>query len=160
MARYAEKTSVDASKSRAEIERILIRYGADQFMYGWDDNSESLKAIVAFRMNNRYIKFFLPMPSKAEFNITKGTRRRKRSPELALKAWEQATRQRWRALALVIKAKLEAVESGITEFETEFMAHIVLPDGQTVGQFMLPQIALAYDKKKMPGLLPDMRKSK
>lgn len=159
MARYAEKTSVDASKSRAEIERILIRYGADQFMYGWDDNSESLKAIVAFRMNNRYIKFFLPMPSKSEFSVTQG-RKHKRSPELALKAWEQATRQRWRALALVIKAKLEAVESGITEFESEFMAHIVLPDGRTVGQYMLPQIATAYDKGKMPGLLPDMRKSK
>ena len=158
MTRYAEKTKVHSSKSRAEIERILIRYGADQFMYGWDDNTENLKAIVAFRMNNRYIKFFLPMPSKSEFNITPG--KHKRSPKLALKAWEQATRQRWRALALVIKAKLEAVESGITEFESEFMAHIVLPDGQTVGQYMIPQIATAYDKGKMPGLLPDMRKSK
>lgn len=159
MTRYAEKTSVDSSKSRAEIERILIRYGADQFMYGWDDNSENLKAIVAFRMNNRYIKFFLPMPSKSEFNFTQG-RKQKRSPRLALKAWEQSTRQRWRALALVIKAKLEAVESGITEFESEFMAHIVLPDGQTVGQYMIPQIDRAYKDKKMPALLPDLRKSK
>jgi hypothetical protein len=159
MARYAEKTSVEASKSRAEIERILIRYGADQFMYGWDDNSESLKAIVAFRMNSRYIKFFLPMPSKSECSYT-SNKKYKRDSEKTLKAWEQATRQRWRALALVIKAKLEAVESGITEFETEFMAHIVLPDGQTVGQFMLPQIASAYEKREMPGLLPDMRKSK
>jgi hypothetical protein len=32
----------------------------------------------------------------------------------------------------VIKTKLEAVESGITEFEAEFYAHTVLPGGQTV----------------------------
>lgn len=59
------------------------------------------------------------------------------------------------ALALVIKAKLEAVESGISIFEDEFMANIVLPDGQSVSEFMRPQIALAYDKGDMPKLLPD-----
>lgn len=65
-----------------------------------------------------------------------------------------AERQRWRALALVIKAKLEAVEAGITEFEEEFLAHIVLPNGGTVGQFMLPQVATAYETGQMPPLLP------
>ncbi|WP_198651245.1 hypothetical protein [Salinicola sp. CPA57] len=68
-------------------------------------------------------------------------------------AWEQACRQRWRALALVIKAKLEAVESGITMFEEEFLAHIVLPNGGTVGGWMLPQIKKSYDSGSMPPLL-------
>lgn len=31
---YAENTSVSSEKSRAEIERTLQKYGADQFMYG------------------------------------------------------------------------------------------------------------------------------
>lgn len=35
-----------------------------------------------------------------------------RTPEQAVQAWEQATRQCWRALALIMKVKLEAVESG------------------------------------------------
>lgn len=64
------------------------------------------------------------------------TGRRTRSDDAAEKAWEQATRQRWRALHLVVKAKLEAVESGITVFDDEFLAHIVLPDGGTVGRWM------------------------
>jgi len=63
--------------------------------------------------------------------------------------WEQE-----RALALVIKAKLEAVESGITVFDDEFMAHIVLPDGSTVGDFMKPQIEQVYLTGQMPPLLP------
>ena len=77
-----------------------------------------------------------------------------RAADAALKAWEQAGRQRWRALALVIKAKLEAVESGITEFDDEFMAHIMLPSGETFGSWAKPQIAAAYDTGDMPPLLP------
>jgi hypothetical protein len=55
---------------------------------------------------------------------------------------------------LVIKAKLEAVESGIACFEEEFMAHIVLPDGRTVGEHVIPGIAQAYETGNVPALLP------
>lgn len=69
-------------------------------------------------------------------------------------AWEQGCRQRWRALALVIKAKLEAVESGITTFEEEFLAHIVMPDGMTVGNHVRPTIQAWYSGGQMRPLLP------
>lgn len=149
MARYAESTSVSSDKSRAEIERTLERYGADQFMYGW----ESGQALVGFRMEGRMVRFVLPLPDKEDYRRTPG-RGLERTQSQALEAWEQACRQRWRALALVVKAKLEAVESGITTFEDEFLAHIVLPDGQTAGAWLRPQIALAYDSGEMPRLLP------
>ena len=150
MTRFAEKTGVASANSRAEIERTLTRYGADGFMYGWADDS----AVVAFRMRHRAIKFVLPMPDRKarEFTHTP-VYDTERTTDKAQTAYEQAVRQRWRALALVIKAKLEAVESGITVFDDEFMAHIVLPDGKTVGQVMRPQIAIAYDSGKMPPLL-------
>ncbi|WP_422366371.1 hypothetical protein [Pelagibius sp.] len=151
MTRYAQSTTVAADKSRAEIEKILARYGADQFLYGWEVG----QAVVAFRAHGRQIRFTLPMPDRndEEFTLTPA-RRTRRSAEQIEAAYDQAVRQRWRALALVIKAKLEAVETGITEFEDEFMAQIVLPDGQTVGAFMKPQIAIAYDRGHMPKLLP------
>jgi hypothetical protein len=57
-------------------------------------------------------------------------------------------------LALVIKAKLEAVDSGITTFEDEFLAHIVMPDGQTVASHIKPGIAAAYESGTMTPLLP------
>lgn len=149
MTRYASGTSVSSQASRQEIERILERYGADQFMYGWQENS----AVVAFRAHDRRIRFILPLPDKNERRFTEHSRGQ-RTVEAALKEWEQATRQRWRALALVIKAKLEAVESGISEFEDEFLANIMLPDGHTVGEFMRPQVAEAYRIGTMPALLP------
>lgn len=149
---YAESTTVSTEKSRADIERTLQRYGADQFMYGWDQD----KALVGFRMAGRQIKFLLPMPDKSERRFTHTQTGKTRKEAASFKEWEQACRQKWRALALVIKAKLEAVESGIAIFEDEFMANIVLPNGSTVSQFMLPQITEAYNSGQMPKLLPDL----
>jgi hypothetical protein len=146
---YAAGTSVSASASREEIERTLTRYGADQFLYGWQEES----AVVGFRMKDRHVKFVLAMPRKDERRFTHHSRGM-RAADAALKEWEQAVRQRWRALALVIKAKLEAVESGISIFEDEFMANIVLPGGETVGEWMRPQIAEAYRIGAAPALLP------
>lgn len=150
MTRYAESTTVPADRSRAEIEKTLQRYGADGFMYGWSGES----AVVAFRAKDRHVKFVLPMPDRKAEEFTQTPTGKARSAAQRDAAYDQAVRQRWRALALVIKAKLEAVETGVTCFEDEFMAHIVLPDGQTVGDWMRPQIADAYSNGRMPPLLP------
>ena len=152
MGRFAENTSVSVERSKAEIERTLQRYGADQFIHGWDQT----RAIIGFTMEGKQVKFILPMPRRDDdaFWYTETGRARKEAAAYA--SWEQACRQRWRALAIVIKAKLEAVESGITIFEEEFLAHLVLPNGQTAGENMIPQIAKAYETGEMPKLLPHL----
>ena len=67
---------------------------------------------------------------------------------------EQHRKSRWRALYLVIKAKLEAVDIGITTIEEAFLADTVLPDRRTVAEVMQPQIESAYSTGNMPPLLP------
>jgi hypothetical protein len=152
MPTYAADTCVSTEKSRAEIERTLTRWKATQFMYGWDQD----RAIVGFVMANRQIRFVLAMPDRnaREFTHTpaRGTRR---SAAQQAEAYEQAVRQRWRALNLVIKAKLEAVESGISTFDAEFLAQLVLPNGQTVGDSIMPTVVQAYEDHQMPVLLPE-----
>jgi hypothetical protein len=111
------------------------------------------KAMIAFEAKNRRIVFDLPLPDIAEKQFAFDGRRNQRTPQKRYEAWEQACRQRWRALALVIKAKLEAVESGITDFESEFLAHIQMPDGKTVGDHVRPTIETAYSSNKMLPLL-------
>lgn len=150
MANYASNTSVSVAASKAEIERIVERYGAGQFMSAWSAD----QAVIAFVMEGRQVRFKLTMPSKAEKRFTHHSRGA-RTPEAALKEWEQACRQRWRALALLVKAKLEAVESGIAIFEDEFLADIVMPNGRTVGEEARPLIAQAYASGAMVNLLPD-----
>lgn len=148
---YAEKTSVPVSKTKADIEELIQKYGADQFVSGFKDN----KAVVGFSMSGRQIRFILTLPEKEsqEFQYTPG-RRQKRTREAALAAWEQACRSKWRALYLIIKAKLEAIEGEISTVEREFFYDIVLPDGQTVGEWMAPQIEEAYKTREMPKMLP------
>lgn len=154
MTRYASETTVPAEKSRMEIEQTLRRYGADSFMYGWDDE----KAGVRFRAHGKFVAFVLPMPAKNadEFKWVQYAREyspRRRTDKQAEAAWEQSVRQRWRALSLVIKAKLEAVESGITTFEDEFLAHLLMPDGSTLGEWAKPQVEEAYATGIMPSRL-------
>lgn len=147
MSRYAEKTSVSSEQSRVEIERTLARYGASRFMYGWDQE----QAVIRFSADERLVEFRLPLPDRnaVEFTHTP-SRGLRRSDSEQERAYEQAVKQRWRALALVVKAKLEAVAAGVTEFEDEFLAHIVLPNGQTVSAELRPRIALAYETGAMP----------
>lgn len=56
----------------------------------------------------------------------------------AAESLAQVKRQRWRALLLVVKAKLEAIEAGISTLEHEFLANVVLPGGSTIGAELVP----------------------
>lgn len=145
--RYASKTSVGSDKSRAEIEKTLTRYGASSFAY----MTEAGKAAIAFQAHGRRIRMIVPLPNPVDFE--KDGRGHKRHKDHAHASWEQSGRQRWRALALVVKAKLEAVESGVATFEQEFLSYTLMPNGKTAGDWLLPQIASAYENNKMPPLL-------
>jgi hypothetical protein len=148
---YAEKTSVSVSKTKADIEDLIQRYGADQFVNGFKGDI----AVIGFSISNRQIRFTLPLPDKQchEYWFTP-ERGQQRSEKAAHAAWEQACRSRWRALYLIVKAKLEAVEAGISTVEREFLYDIVLPDGRTAGEWMAPQIEVAYQNGQMPPMLP------
>ena len=150
MSRYAERTTVPSDRSRAEIESTLRRYGASAFMSGWNSDG----ATIGFDLAGRRVLLRLPLPDRdaAQFRLT--TTRRTRSASAHGEVYEQAVRQRWRALLLVIKAKLEAVEAGITTLEAEFLDGIALPSGATVGDWLRPQLAEVYDRGDMPALLP------
>jgi hypothetical protein len=136
MAKFARETDVPADRSRAEIEQILRKYGAEDFAYG----QSGLTAMIGFGANGRMVRFTLPLPKRGDYTTDK--------------QHAQGVRTAWRCLALCIRAKLESVESGIETFEHAFMANIVLPDGRTVGQHVMPAIQQAYESKNTPRLLP------
>lgn len=106
-----------------------------------------------FRIGGRQMRFTLALPDRKDPAFTtyyRGRQRFERTASAADEAWGQACRQKWRALALVIKAKLEAVEVGITTVEDEFLAATILPDGATVSQWISGDLALAYSSGAMP----------
>lgn len=154
-ARYAAGTDVPTDRSRNEIEKTLRRYGAGQFLYGWDDRH----AVIGFQAHGRQVRFVLPMPDPDDTAFTLTETGRLRSATAAADSYERAVRQSWRVMALVVKAKLEAVEAGLVAFEDEFLAHIVLPNGMTVGDAVRDGIADAYQTGNVQALLPNFRRA-
>ncbi len=136
---YANETTVPIYKSQEEIRRILSKYGGTSFAFAESKG----KAMIMFELKNRRVMFKLPLPPPPPPNST----------QAFIKRYEQLGRSKGRALVLGIKAKLECVNSEITTLEQEFMAHIVLPNGSTVGDVVLPEIERSYKSGDMPGLL-------
>ena len=124
---YAEQTKVPVERTKAEIEALMRRYGATAF----GTAQEADRGLVFFRLKERMIRFELPLAVKGE----------------------QAMRTKWRALLLVIKAKLEAVASGIVTMEDEFLAQTVMSDGETVGKKIQAQVDENYRVGGPPKLM-------
>lgn len=141
MSTYAAGTTVPVDRTRGEIERVLKKYGADQFAYA----EEPGRALIGFRMSGFVVRMALPLPAPPD---------PKRATAKAVKLCQQQTRQRWRCLLLIVKARLEAVASGVTSFEDTWLAHLVVPGtGLTVGERVLPQLQDAWRDGTTPTLL-------
>lgn len=120
---YAAKTDVPLDQSIAEIVKVLRKAGADRLAQA----EEPGRIAVQCFLNYRLLRFAIGLPDGA-----------------------QSRRQRGRALLLVIKAKIESIESGVETFDEAFLANIVTPDGRTIAQWAVPQIDQAYVDGKMP----------
>jgi hypothetical protein len=154
---YAADTSVSVEKSRAEIDALLQKHGAEQRIVGSDDRAGL--ALVLFTIAQRQVRLQVPLPKLEDFPRRNEQPRgwyswsEGRRGDWRRKAFEQACRSRWRAVALLIKAKLEAIQIGISTPEREFLADIALPDGRTIHSALKAGLAEAYEGGKMPPLL-------
>lgn len=150
MGQYAKQTQVSIATSKAEIEHLVERYGATGYGSMWEGD----KSAIVFQAKNRRVKFMLHMPREDDKKYERDSRGYRRPKGQNKKVWQQECRSLWRSLVLCIKAKLEAVDSEITTFDDEFMAHIVDPlSGCTIGEQMRPQIEAAYDRGEPMKLL-------
>lgn len=149
--RYAADTSVPMDRSISEIRTTIRRYGASEFAH----MESGTQAAIHFFMRGRRILFRLAMPDPMSAAFTKTETGRDRSGSASEATWEQAWRSHWRALALVIKAKLEAVEVGIVVFEDDFLANTVPPSASvTFGDAAREAMRLAHEKHEITPLLP------
>lgn len=129
--RYAEGTSVDVHRSQQEVGNLLRKWGASQVIMAWD---ASEGAGVRFRLSERYAQLVVRPPS--ERRLKELRLRHPRTPEAERIEAEQ--RRSWRALLLLVKAKLEAIAAGITTAEREFMPDLLMDDGRRLEEWALP----------------------
>lgn len=148
---YAEGTSVDPSRTRAELETLIEKHGATS--YGWGKDGQA--AQVYFAMRDRRILFRIQLPDRADVKRTPtGKHRAFDSIDRAL---EQETKRRWRALLLVVKAKLESVEGGIETFDQAFLSHFVMADGRTLSEALVPELGVVLGTSDPRRQLPSAR---
>ena len=127
--KFAQGTTVESGKTRLEIEALLKKHGATSLIYG----EQGMVGKLMFAMCGRQIRFDLQLVDPRQ------------------QAAEH--RRRWRALLLVLKGKLESIQDGTIEtFEEAFLAHTMTPDGSTVAEAMLPQLADAYKTGRQPSM--------
>lgn len=152
--RYAKNTTVPVDRSIAEIERLMEKYGADQFMTG--KSKEPPRQFVIFRVERLPFRIEIPMPEMDEFRVTHAGYARGEAQ--AEKEYQQEIKRRWRVMCLIVKALLEGVDSGVwpgglTEALQPFL---MLPDNRTVREAMTEQIDKIY-AGELPNLLPAPR---
>lgn len=147
--KYAAATDVPVSRSRDEIERTLTRFGATDFAYR--AKSDGL-VNIGFEVGQIRVIMRMQLPERAPFAID--ARGNERSETATARLWEQACRQRWRSLANGVKAKLALIDDGISTIEREFLADIMLPSGETVGDWAVPQVYETLRTGNMPPMLP------
>lgn len=125
--KYATKTKVPIAETQRAIEQELSKHGATGFAFGW----QAGKASLMFLIGGKQYRF-----------------------ELRLCDDDQQNRASWRALYLVVKAKLVAVQNEISTFEAEFLSAMVMPNKRTLGEMILPQMDKLQIDGQLPKLLP------
>lgn len=133
---YADTTHVSPERSQAEIQSTLRKYGATKFGVMEDENG----AHVLFAFANLNIQMSVPLPNRADDEFVKDARGRTRPLDAQRKSYDQKVRAQWRALMLAIKSKLVSIETGVSTVEKEFMAWVVMPDGKTLGDYVMPHL--------------------
>ena len=136
---YAETTTVPVEKSITEIIGLVKKAGAERVM----QYDEPERFTIAFDLSGRHIRFGVALPQLDAVPAIRGDGRRRSNSEILAKR-DAMQRQRARAVLLVIKAKLESVESEVETFEEAFLANIIMADGSTVYERVAQPIALEY----------------
>jgi len=154
--RYAEGTTVSLEKTQAQIKAELIKRGATAILF--HDDYKRRYSIVGFQLgdNSQYL-VFLPMP--AENAIPEKTASGwKRDASAMVAAMEQEKARLHRSMFLLIKAKLVAIDDGLTSLEREFFADRVITNEAgkqiTVYEWYAPQIEHLRQEGLTPPLIP------
>lgn len=146
---FAKGTTVSEDKTLSEIKATLIRFGADRDSFTCAERGNQVG--IQFTVGTRTVRITMLLPDREAFGRDRYGRRR---PDTAIdKDWLQACREHWRTLAIAVKAKLAMIEKGLSSFEREFLADILLPSGETVGERVVPAIDDALATGEVPPLI-------
>jgi hypothetical protein len=167
----SQGTKASVSNSRAEVDRLLRRYGAagTNMNATFDDLNLPLTITVSFVVpdrvgSTRKVPVSLPIdvrrvydalygrPESVKWDVEKGKNVRSFNPKgYNAKKMEQAERVAWRNLVLWIDAALSAAAIGLQTITEAFYAHTVI-QLESGGTMRLSQVVEGMQGKLPPGV--------
>lgn len=122
-------TTVDAYKTVAEIERVLVKHGASSIMKNYD--GETITGL-SFLIDTgvRQIPVRLPVKINECLEILSIEKRKDTKNVKATR--EQAERVAWRILKDWVEAQMALLDVQMVKFEEIFLPYIETNDGKTV----------------------------
>ena len=145
---YAAGTTVSSAKTMGEIQGMLAARGVVKV----GTMAEPQSFILAFEFDGVPYRITLPLPDPQARKFTHSTVG-PRSENAYREAYEKEVNRVWRAFGMVIKAKLVAVEEGISTIAREFIGDAVLASGQTFREAYADDLPKALASGKLAGAL-------
>lgn len=133
-----EGTEVAVSKSQEGIRKLLLTNKATgiAFVSQTDPLSEGFEAMVPIEGVTYRIRVVATV---------KQMERRGYQP--AYERQEKEMRRVWRVLYYHLKSVYEAVNTGVMEFRELMLPYVVVKDGRTIAQHLLPKLAEAVESR-------------
>ena len=146
-----KNTAIRPEKSQADITRELNRYG----IYEVQHTNQKDRFSVAFRAELDEVS--IPLMIRIDVPYSRQTDTEDN------KGWKRQ-RVLYRVLYYYLKALLGTWDNGLKTFTEIFMPHLVMPNGGTIEQNLLPKLKKAItsgEMKNTPLLMaPDIKKDK
>lgn len=120
---YAARTEVTVAKSQGELRALLSKHGITHFGIV----EQPSMVAIAFQHGGHNHRIGLPLRGASDRAFTQYRNAKDREAAAA-----QEQKARWRALVLVVKAKLEYAAILGQAADTAFTEYRVLTDGRTV----------------------------
>lgn len=141
-----ENTSVPVPKSQEGIRKLLQSNGATgiAFVSQSEPFSEGFEAMIPIDGKTYRIRIVAQLR-----RIEKKTRRRRwgAAPKSPNEIQETENRRVWRVLFYHLKSVYEATNTGVMEFRELMLPYVVVKDGRTIAQHILPNLDKAIESR-------------
>jgi hypothetical protein len=123
-----ERTKVEAARSQVGIRNLLMTCGGAGIAFISQPPMEGFEALMPIDGVTYKVRIQADVPVDS-------------------RDVEADVRRIWRVFYYHMKSVFEAADSGVMEFREMMLPYIVVKDGQTIGQHILPNLAKAVESR-------------
>lgn len=141
-----EATSVPVSRSQEAIRKLLLENGASgvAFVSQTDPLQEGFQAMIPLDGKTYQVRIVAKVKT-----VERKARHRRYgyAPKSQVEMQEGENRRVWRVLYYHLKSVYEAANTGVMEFRELMLPYVVVKDGRTIAEHLIPQLDKAIESR-------------